>query len=453
MAGQSIQENKMGVMSLGKLIITMSLPIMLSMLVQALYNIVDSIFVARISENALTAVSMAFPIQNLMIAVASGTAVGVNALLSRALGAKKYDRVNKIAESAVLLAFLSYVLFLLIGIFGAHAFFTTQTDIEEIVECGTIYVAICCCFSIGIFFQIMFERMLQATGRTVYTMITQGTGAIINIILDPVLIFGLFGMPSMGIAGAALATVIGQMVAGIMAIVLNSKKNVEVKIRMKGFRPDGRLIGEIYKIGVPSIIMMAIGSIMNFEMNQILLTFSATATAVFGVYFKLQSFIFMPVFGLNNGIIPIIAYNYGAQNRKRVTGAVKHGLAYAVVIMTIGFLLFQAIPEKLLLMFDASKTMLSIGVPALRIISLHFFMAAFGIVCGSIFQALGFAVYSMIISIARQLVVLLPAAYLLARLGNVNLVWWCFPIAEMISLILTMVFVIHVNRTVISKIG
>ncbi len=440
-------------MPLGKLIITMSLPIMLSMLVQALYNVVDSIFVARISENALTAVSMAFPIQNLMIAVASGTAVGVNALLSRALGAKKFERVNKIAESAVMLAFLSYLVFLLVGIFGAHAFFAAQTDIEEIVESGTIYVSICCCLSIGCFFQIMFERMLQATGRTVYTMITQGTGAIINIILDPILIFGLLGMPRMGVAGAALATVIGQMVAGIMAMTLNHRKNVEVHIQLKGFRPEGRLIGEIYKIGVPSIIMMAIGSIMNFGMNQILLAFSSTATAVFGVYFKLQSFIFMPVFGLNNGIIPIIAYNYGAQNRKRVTGAVKHGLAYAVGIMTIGFLLFQCIPEELLLLFDASETMLSIGVPALRIISIHFFMAAFGIACGSIFQALGFAVYSMIISIARQLVVLLPIAYILAQFGNLNLVWWCFPIAEVVSLIMTILFLIHVNRTVISKIG
>ena len=453
MEEQRVQENKMGVMPLGKLIITMSLPIMLSMLVQALYNVVDSIFVARISENALTAVSMAFPIQNLMIAVASGTAVGVNALLSRALGAKKFERVNKIAESAVMLVFLSYLVFLLVGIFGAHAFFAAQTDIEEIVESGTIYVSICCCLSIGCFFQIMFERMLQATGRTVYTMITQGTGAIINIILDPILIFGLLGMPRMGVAGAALATVIGQIVAGIMAMTLNHRKNVEVHIQLKGFRPEGRLIGEIYKIGVPSIIMMAIGSIMNFGMNQILLAFSATATAVFGVYFKLQSFIFMPVFGLNNGIIPIIAYNYGAQNRKRVTGAVKHGLAYAVGIMTIGFLLFQCIPEELLLLFDASETMLSIGVPALRIISIHFFMAAFGIACGSIFQALGFAVYSMIISIARQLVVLLPVAYILAQFGNLNLVWWCFPIAEVVSLIMTILFLIHVNRIVISKIG
>jgi len=447
-----VKENKMGVMPLGKLIISMSLPIMVSMLVQALYNIVDSMFVSRISENALTAVSMSFPIQNLMIAVASGTAVGINALLSRALGAKEFTKVNRIAENAVLLMVLSYVVFLLIGIFGVGPFFAAQTDIEEIVEDGKVYLTICCCLSFGTFFQFLFERMLQATGKTIYSMITQGTGAVINIIMDPILIFGYLGFPKMGVAGAAVATVIGQIVAGSMAAYLNYRKNTEVHIRLKGFKPDGKLIGDIYKIGVPSIIMMAIGSIMNFGMNQILLTFSSTATAVFGVYFKLQSFVFMPVFGLNNGIIPIIAYNYGARNRSRVTGAVKHALCYAVAIMTIGFLLFQLIPERLLLMFEASDTMLSIGIPALRIISIHFFMAAFGIGCGSIFQALGYAFYSMIISVVRQLVALIPAAYILAQFGDVNLVWWAFPIAEFVSLLMTIFFLVRINKKVISKI-
>ena len=448
---EQTRENKMGSMPLGKLIITMSLPIMISMLVQALYNVVDSIFLARISENALTAVSMAFPIQNLMIAIGSGTAVGVNALLSRALGAKQFERVNRIAENAVILAAGSFLLFLLIGIFGARPFFAVQTDIEEIVECGTSYLTICCCLSLGIFFQLMFERLLQSTGKTFYTMITQGTGAIINIILDPILIFGLFGMPRMGVSGAAAATVAGQTVAGIMAVWLNHKKNVEVNIQMKGFRPDGGLILEIYKIGIPSVIMMAIGSVMTFGMNQILLGFSATATAVFGVYFKLQSFIFMPVFGLNNGIIPVIAYNYGAGNRKRVTGSVKLGLCYAVVIMVCGLILFQTMPEQLLLLFDASENMLAIGVPALRIISIHFPIAAFGIGCGSIFQALGSATYSMVISIVRQLVALLPAAWLLAFLGNVSLVWWAFPISECVSAAMTAVFLIRINRKIISR--
>ena len=449
---EQTRENKMGSMPLGKLIITMSLPIMISMLVQALYNVVDSIFVARISENALTAVSMAFPIQNLMIAIGSGTAVGVNALLSRALGAKQFERVNRIAENAVILAAGSYLLFLLIGIFGARPFFAVQTDIAEIVECGTSYLTICCCLSLGVFYQLMFERLLQSTGKTFYTMITQGTGAIINIILDPILIFGLCGMPRMGVSGAAAATVAGQTVAGILAVWLNHKKNVEVKIQMKGFRPDGGLILEIYKIGIPSVIMMAIGSVMTFGMNQILLGFSATATAVFGVYFKLQSFIFMPVFGLNNGIIPVIAYNYGAGNRKRVTGSVKLGLCYAVVIMVCGLILFQTLPEQLLLLFDASENMLAIGVPALRIISVHFPLAAFGIACGSIFQALGSATYSMIISIVRQLVALLPAAWLLAFFGNVNLVWWAFPIAECVSAVMTAAFLIRINQKIISRI-
>lgn len=449
---EQTKENKMGSMPLGKLIISMSLPIMISMLVQALYNVVDSIFVARISENALTAVSMAFPIQNLMIAIGSGTAVGVNALLSRALGAKQFERVNRIAENAVILAAGSYLLFLLIGIFGVRPFFAVQTDIAEIVECGTSYLTICCCLSLGVFYQLMFERLLQSTGKTLYTMITQGTGAIINIILDPILIFGLCGMPRMGVSGAAAATVAGQTVAGILAVWLNHKKNVEVKIQMKGFRPDGGLILEIYKIGIPSVIMMAIGSVMTFGMNQILLGFSATATAVFGVYFKLQSFIFMPVFGLNNGIIPVIAYNYGAGNRKRVTGSVKLGLSYAFVIMVCGLILFQTLPEQLLLLFDASENMLAIGVPALRIISIHFPLAAFGVACGSVFQALGNATYSMIISIVRQLVALLPAAWLLAFFGNVNLVWWAFPIAECVSAVMTAAFLFRINQKIISRI-
>ena len=420
-----MEENKMGVMPIDKLIISMSLPIMISMLVQALYNIVDSIFVAMISENALTAVSMAFPIQNLMIAVGVGTAVGVNALLARSLGEKDTEKVNKVAENAVFLILVSYLLFL----------------------------TICCCLSFGIFTQLMFERMLQATGKTIYTMYTQGVGAIINIALDPVLIFGLFGLPKMGISGAAAATVIGQMIAGILAVVLNHTKNKEVQIDLHHFRPDKNIIGQIYVIGVPSIVMQAIGSVMNYGMNRILIAFSSTATAVFGVYFKLQSFVFMPAFGLNNGVIPVMAYNYGAGNKERVTKTLKHCVAYAVSIMAVGLLLFQLFPKQLLSMFQASDTMLSIGVPALRIISLSFLLAGFGISCSSIFQALGKAVYSMCISIARQLVILLPAAYLLAQSGNVNLVWWAFPIAELVSVGATAFFLMKINRSIVSKIG
>ncbi len=442
----------MGVMPVTKLIITMSLPIMASMLVQALYNIVDSVFVAKISENALTAVSMAFPIQNLMIAVGTGTGVGVNALLARNLGAKDYKKVSAIANHAVFLAIASYLAFLLVGIFGAEAFFRSQTDIEEIVKYGTEYVRICCCLSFGMFFQIFFERMLQATGKTIYSMVSQGLGAVINIILDPILIFGLFGMPKMGVAGAALATVAGQIVGGMVGIWLNHTKNKEISIQLKGFKPKFSVVKQIYGIGIPSIIMASIGSVMNYGMNRILLGFTSTAAAVFGVYYKLQSFIFMPVFGLNNGVIPIISYNYGAKKRERVLKALKTSIVLAVLIMIVGLIIFQTIPAALLKMFEASDQLLQIGVPALRIISLSFIFAGVGIACSSAFQALGNAVYSMIMSFARQLVVLLPVAYVLSLRGDVSLVWYAFPIAEIASILVCTIFMIKINRKVISKI-
>lgn len=445
-----MEENKMGIMPVNRLILSMSLPIMISMLVQALYNIVDSIFVSQINENALTAVSMAFPIQNLMIAVGVGTAVGVNALLARSLGEKDYDKVNRIAANSVFLTILSYLLFLVIGLFWVEAFYTSQTDIEEIVQYGKEYLTVCCCFSFGAFVQLMFERLLQATGKTIYTMFTQGIGAIVNIIMDPILIFGLMGFPKMGVTGAAAATVIGQIVAGLLAVWINAKKNYEVQIHMKGFRPDLPVIGQIYGIAVPSIIMQAIGSVMNYGMNRILISFTSTATAVFGVYFKLQSFVFMPVFGLNNGIIPIVAYNYGAKNKERVTNTIRYTVAYAMGIMVLGLLVFQAIPEPLLLLFNASETMIAIGIPALRIISLSFVLAGFCIACGSVFQALGRSVYSMLVSVARQLLVLLPVAYGLARLGSVNLVWWAIPIAELMSLAMTLFFMVRIYRRVLS---
>ena len=447
------QENKMGIMPVPKLIITMSLPIMASMLIQALYNIIDSIFVAQISENALTAVSMAFPLQNLMIAVATGTGVGINALLSRNLGAKNYQQVNKIANHAIFLAAASYLVFLVIGFFCSEPFFRSQTDIEEIVVYGTQYTQICCCLSLGVFISILCERLLQATGKTMLSMVTQGIGAVTNIILDPILIFGMFGLPEMGVAGAALATVIGQFAGAAVGLILNIKKNTEIQMKFKGFRPEFALIKQIYGIGIPSIIMASIGSIMNYGMNIILLGFTSTATAVFGVYFKLQSFVFMPVFGLNNGVIPVIAYNYGAGNRERVVKAIKTSAVIALLIMTAGLFAFQIIPGMLLKMFDASETMLSIGIPALRIISLSFVFAAVGIACSSAFQALGYAFYSMVMSIVRQLVVLLPAAYLFSLTGKVDLVWLAFPIAEVVAIILCAFFMIHMNKTVISKIG
>ena len=447
------KENKMGVMPVNKLLMNMSLPMMISMLVQALYNVVDSIFVSRIEENALTAVSMAFPIQSLMIALGVGTGVGVNALLSRSLGEKDYDRVNKAAGNGIFLAGINYLVFLLVGILVTTPFYLSQTKDAQILSYGQQYLTIICCCSFGMYGQFIFERLLQSTGRTFYTMITQSIGAIINIILDPIFIFGYFGIPKMGVAGAAIATVIGQIVAGTIALVINIKKNDEIQLKVKGFRPDGKTIARIYEVGIPSIIMQAIGSVMTYGMNRILIIFSSTAVAVFGVYFKLQSFIFMPVFGLNNGMVPIIAYNYGAGKKDRLIKTLKLSIIYAVGLMLLGVIIFQLFPAPLFALFDASETMLAIGIPALRIISLSFIFAGFCIVCGSLFQALGNGVYSMVVSIARQLLVLLPVAYLLSLSGKVEAVWWAFPIAEIVSLSLTVFFMFRINRKVISRIG
>ncbi len=443
----------MGVMPVNQLLISMSLPMVMSMLVQALYNVVDSIFVSRINENALTAVSLAFPIQSLMIAVAAGTCVGINAVLSRSLGEKDYDKVNKSACNGIIIMALSYLLFLLIGIFGAGFFYRSQTQDAEIVQFGIDYLTVICSCSFGIFAQFTFEKLLQATGKTFYTMITQGAGALINIILDPVLIFGLGGLPEMGVKGAAVATVIGQVIAGLLAFYFNHKKNEEVKLRKKDMRLNGDIVKQIYVIGIPSMIMQAIGSVMTYGMNRILLTFSSTAAAVFGVYFKLQSFVFMPVFGMNNGLVPILAYNYGAGKKDRFIKTVKLGIMYAVIIMLLGLAVLNIIPATLLRLFDASEAMIAIGVPALRTISISFLFAGFGIICSTVFQALGNAVYSMIVSIARQLAVLLPAAYLLSLTGSVNNVWWAFPIAEVVSFLVTVFFMCRIYRNIVSHIG
>ena len=439
-------ENKMGTMPIPKLLISMSVPMILSMLVQALYNIVDSIFVAQLitegKQHALTAVSLAFPIQSLMIAVAGGTGVGVNALLSKSLGEKKIKEASDIAKNGILLAIISSLVFAVFGIFGSRFFFMVQTKNEHIIRYGTEYMTIITVVSIGIFLQITFERLLQSTGKTFYNMITQGVGAIVNIILDPILIFGYFGLPRMEVVGAALATVIGQIVALLLGLYFNIKKNKEIDIMPKGFRPGKRIIGSIYKIGVPSIIMQSIGSIMYFCMSKILLAFSETeiAATVFGVYFKLQSFVFMPVFGLTNGVIPIVAYNYGARNRKRIIKTIFLGGIIAVGIMAAGFVVFQFCPDTLLMMFKATAEMKEIGIPALRIISFSFIMAGFAIVISASFQALGNGVYSLIISVIRQLMVLLPAAWIFAYFVGLKSVWWAFPIAEVVALTLCLLF-------------
>ena len=452
--GTKQQENKMGVMPVNKLLLNMSVPMMISMLVQALYNIVDSIFVARLSEDALTAVSLAFPIQTLMVAVGAGTGVGVNALLSKSLGEKNYETANKTAMNGIFLAFLSFLLFVLVGIVAVKPFYLSQVkDAEsDIYKMGIEYLSIVCICSFGIYAQFIFERLLQATGKTLYSMFSQLSGAVTNIILDPILIFGLFGLPQMGIAGAAIATVIGQCVGATVAIMFNLKKNKEITISFKDFKPNGQVIGRIYRVGVPSIIMQAIGSVMTYCMNLILIQFTSTATAVFGVYFKLQSFFFMPVLGLNNGMVPIIAYNYGAGKRGRIVKTIKYSMFYAFILMTLGFLAFEFIPETLLGLFDASQEMLEIGVRALRIIGIQFLIAWYCIIASSVFQAVGNGVYSLIVSVARQLVILIPAAYILAQIGGLILVWWALPLAELMSLCVSTIFLIIIWKKVISRV-
>ena len=435
-------ENKMGVMPIGKLLIGMSLPMMISMLVQALYNIVDSIFVAQVGEYAVRAVSLAFPAQTLMIAVAVGTAVGINALLSRTLGEKEFDKANKVAGNGVLISVLCYAVSAIAGAVAAKPFIYSQTDVEQVRNYGVSYLTVCTVFSFGIFLQICFERLLQSTG----------VGAIINIILDPILIFGLFGFPRLEAAGAAIATVTGQIIAALLSIILNQKYNDEVRLTPHALRPNLRLIGQIYAVGAPSIVVQAIGSVMTYGMNLILSAYGIAQT-VFGLYFKLQSFIFMPVFGLNNGMVPIIAYNFGAGKRDRVVKTIKSSIYFAIGIMLVGLVIMELFPAQLLSMFNATPDLISVGVPALRIICLSFLFAGYCIVVGSAFQALGNGVYSMIVSIARQLVVLLPVAYLLSLTGNVRNIWWSFPIAELMSLAMSSYFLWKINRKVISHIG
>jgi len=434
-------------MPVNRLLLSMSIPMMISMLVQALYNIVDSMYVSRISEAALTAVSLAFPMQNLMISVGIGTCVGVSSLLSRSLGARNYEQVNKAADNAVFLGAANYLLFAVIGLFLVPAFFRTQTDIAEIVAYGSDYLFYCCVFSFGLFGQVTFARLLQSTGRTFYSMIVQLAGALVNIILDPILIFGWFGLPRMEVAGAAIATVIGQIIAMLLAILLNQKANPEVTLSLRGiFRPDFKTIKQIYVVGAPTIVMNSVSSVMIYGLNQILISFTATATAVFGVYFKLQSFVFMPVIGLNNGMVPIIAYNYGARKKKRIIRTFQLATVYAVSILIAGMIIFHLIPDRLLLLFKASEDMLAIGVPALRTISLSYLFPGFCIVTLSTLQALGHGLKSMFVALVRQLVVLLPVAYLISLTGRLELIWYCFPIAEIIAVILCVIMLIKVYR-------
>ena len=444
---QMIQENKMGVMPIPKLLISMSLPIMASMLVQALYNIVDSIFVARYSQDALTAVSLAFPVQSLMIALAAGMAVGVNALLSKSLGEKKFEMANKAALHGLFLAVCCYIAIALFGIFGVRMFFEGQIANPAVIESGVQYTSVITILSFGLFGAICLERLLQATGNTIYSTIAQITGAVTNLILDPILIFGLLGLPEMGAAGAALATVLGQMVSMCVNLYFNITKNKEINLSLKGFRPEWKVIRIILVVGIPSIIMQSIGSVLTLCFNKILLMFSEVAVSVYGIYFKLNSFIFMPVFGLTNGLIPILAYNYGAQKKKRIIQGIKLSVGLSCSIMVIGTLVFQLAPVQLLGLFDAEPEMIGIGVKALRTISWSFIFAGYGIVVSSAFQAFGNGVYSLITSVIRQLLVILPVAYIFAIKFGLDAVWWSYPIAELVAVVVSTVLFINLYKT------
>jgi len=438
--GIPAKENKMGTMPVHRLLLSMSLPMMISMIIQALYNVVDSYFVAQINQDAFTAVSVAFPIQNLMIAVGAGTGVGINALLSRSLGEKNFEEAGRAATNGVFLSLISYSLFLIFGLVGTRAFLTTQTADPEVLEYAVTYLSLCCILSFGIFGQFVFERLLQSTGKTMLSMITQGTGAIINIILDPIFI------AKMGIAGAAVATVFGQIFAMSLAIVFNKKFNTEIPLRFKGFRPNLKTIGRIYAVGIPSVIMGSIASVMAYFLNMILNSLHAAGVTVFGAYFKLQSFIFMPVFGLNNGMVPIVAYNLGARQPKRITHTIRLSITYAMSIMLIGLAIFQLFPDKLAAVFNLTGDTAAVAVPALRTISLSFIFAGFCIIITSVFQATSHGILSLTVSVARQLIVLVPVAFLLAQSGNIDLVWFAFPIAELMSLALCIIFFIHLYK-------
>ena len=446
MRTETLQENKMGVMPVGKLLVNMALPMVISMLVQALYNVVDSIYVAQISESAVTALSLAFPVQNLQVGFGVGIGVGVNSLLSKSLGERNQEAVNKTAGNGMVLMFIITAAFMLFGVLGVRPYFEMQSDVAETVEAGISYTSICCVFVLGSFMQIFSERLLQSTGRTVLSMITQAVGAITNIILDPIFIFGWFGLPAMGVAGAAIATVIGQWVAALLGLYFNEKYNPEIQFGRRYAKLDGKIVKIILTVGIPSIIMNGIGSVMNFAMNQILQGFTETATSVFGIYFKLQSFFFMPLFGLNGATISIIAFNYGARKPERITRTLKLSCASGLTIMLVGTLVFQLFPDLLLGMFNPSPLFLEIGRVALRTISLSFPIASVCIILGATFQALGNGIYSTITSLCRQMFVLLPVAYLMSLTGDVSKVWLAYPIAELVSAAATAFFFTRIYR-------
>ena len=447
---QPAHETKMGVMPINRLLLTMSGPMMISMLIQALYNVVDSMFVSYISESALTAVSLAYPVQNLMIAVATGTGVGINALLSRNLGEKNFAVANRTASNAIFLGVVSSIVFVFLGIFGSRIYFAVQVNDPEIIALGHDYLFLIMILSIGCFGQVLLSRLLQSTGKTFYSMVIQVVGAVLNIILDPLFIFGLGPFPAMGVKGAAIATVISQLVGTAMGVYYNLKKNTEISITLEGMRPSAPIIQRIYGVGVPSILLQTVASILIFGLNQILVAFTETATAVYGVFFKLQGFAFLPIIGMNNGMVPIIAYNYGARKPERIIQTIRLAMTYALCIMIVAVIVFQVFPDRLLGIFQASDEMLSIGIPALRTLSWSFLFGGITIVLSSVFQALGRGIQSMLISIFRQLLIVLPLAYLLSKTGNLNLVWWAFPVSDVLALFFAGYLMLRTYRQVIA---
>jgi len=444
-----LQENKMGVMPINRLLLSMSGPMMISMLIQALYNVVDSMFVSYISESALTAVSLAYPVQNFMIAVATGTGVGINALLSRNLGEKNFATANRTAGNAIFLGVISSIFFTILGIFGSRAFFAVQVTDPEIIKLGHDYLFLIMVLSIGCFGQVLLSRLLQSTGKTFYSMVIQVVGAILNIILDPLFIFGLGPFPALGVKGAAIATVISQLVGTAMGVYYNLAKNKEITFTLENIRPSAPIVSRIYSVGVPSILLQTVASVLIFGLNQILVTFTETATAVYGVYFKLQGFAFLPIIGMNNGMVPIIAYNYGARKPDRIIQTIRLAMTYALCIMIIAVLVFQFLPHRLLGIFQASDEMLAIGIPALRTLSWSFLFGGITIVVSSVFQALGRGIQSMLISVFRQLLIVLPLAYFLSKTGNLNLVWWAFPVSDVLALVFAGYLLLRTYRQVI----
>ena len=443
---EQAKQNKMGTQSIPKLLLTMSLPAMFSMLIQALYNIVDSIFVAQINENALTAVSLAFPIQTLILAVSVGTGIGISSLISRRLGEKRREEASCAASHGIILGLASWALFAILGALFTPAFFNAFTQDTQIVEYGCQYVYVVTIFSFGIFLSVNIEKSIQATGNMIYPMCIHLIGAATNLILDPILIFGLLGFPKLGVLGAAVATVAGQILGMLFGLIILFTKNHEIHVSFKGFHFSRQAVKDIYAVGFPSIIMQAVSSLLTVCLNGILIGFSPTAVSVLGVYYKLQSLVFMPVFGLNQGSLPIMGYNYGAKNRKRLIHTIKLACIVAFSIMMVGTLIFWGLPGQLLKMFNASDSMLSIGIPALRLISLSFLLASINIVLSNLFQSMGCGLRSLIVSLIRQLAVILPVAFLLSRVLGVNGVWLAFPVAEIVGFVLSVVFFVGLYR-------